>query len=501
MTRDLRLLLWLRGRHLRGRVIYWSALTGADLESGSLMERVYTGYVAVILAGWLVLMLAAAASMANGLGRSVGHAGMASAGGLIALFPLALLAVLAARALRSAPVKLSYPDIAYVGGSALDPRAIALASCLLQAVTYAFAALLVGYLVGSVAVGTGLPERYAIAAGFITALTVAAAVALSWAVGLGRVRNTDRKWPAWSWVVPPVVAVAVALVPWARWPGSALAVALSGGGTAWDIAAIAAVAVAGLGLVAVAARRLDMVAVIEQSALFAQLQVYRPLQLYDPTAYAEIARRKRIATRKPRWRLARGSGALALASRSLLSHARRPSTLLWPVLWGGVLLPAGAWMSLAPHGLLQYFPVVFALLAGPSRQLITVFEADVDRPTLRETLPFDSLSLLAWDSAPTLAIMTLSAAATWAVLRAPLALALPGFLLTALLGVAVVLCRGLERLPLPGLYRQIGYGMTMGVTLAIVFVAGSSGQIVRACVAALAAVAVLVALVRTAGDA
>ena len=320
MTRDLRLLLWLRGRHLRGRVIYWSALTGADLESGSLMERVYTGYVAVILAGWLVLMLAAAASMANGLGSSIGAAGMASTGGLLALFPLALLAVLAARALRSAPVKLSYPDIAYVGGSALDPRAIALASCLLQAVTYAFAALLVGYLVGSVAVGTGLPERYAIAAGFITALTVAAAVALSWAVGLGRVRDTDRQWPALSWIVPPVVAVsvAVALVPWARWPGSALAVALSGGGTAWDIAAIAAVAAAGLGLVAVAARRLDMVAVIEQSALFAQLQVYRPLQLYDPTAYAEIASRKRIATRKPRWTLARGSGALALASRSLL---------------------------------------------------------------------------------------------------------------------------------------------------------------------------------------
>ena len=65
----------------------------------------------------------------------------------------------------------------------------------------------------------------------------------------------------------------------------------------------------------------------------------------------------------------------------------------------------------------------------------------------------------------------------------------------------MVLCRGLERLPLPGLYRQIGYGTTMGVTLAIVFVAGSGGQISRACVAAFAAVAVLVALVRTAGEA
>ena len=501
MTRDLRLLLWLRGRHLRGRVIYWSALTGADLESGSLMERVYTGYVAVILGGWLVLMLAAAASMANGLGRSVGHVGMASAGGLLALFPLTLLAVLAARALRSAPVKLSYPDIAYVGGSALDPRAIALAACLLQVVTWGFAALLVGYLVGSVSVGTGLPERYAVTAGFITALTVAAAVALSWAIGLGRVRATDRKWPAWSWIVPPAVALVLTFVPGARWPGSALAAALSGGGTAWDTAAIAAVAVAGLALVAMAAHRLDMVAVIEQSALFAQLQVYRPLQLYDPAAYAEIARRKRIATRKPRWKLAGGSGALALVSRSLLSHARRPSTLLWPVLWGGVLLPAGAWMSLAPHGLLEYFPIVFALLVGPSRQLISVFEADVDRPTLRETLPFDSLSLLAWDSAPTLAIMALSAAAAWVVLRAPLKLALPGFLLTALLGVAAVLCRGLERLRLPGLLRQIGYGMTMGVTLAIVFVAGSGGRIGTACVAAFAAVAVLVALVRSAGEA
>jgi hypothetical protein len=496
--RDLRLVLWLRTRHLRGQVVTWASFLGADLDAGSIMERIYAGYAAIIVAIWLLLMAASAASSAADIGARLSEGSATSAASAFGWLPLGLFAIVGVRSLLSAPLKFSFPDIAYVAASGLDARAIVATACATQAATAAATGYCAGYLAGCVAAGAGFASP-ASGAGFATAMALAAAVVLAWAAGIARVRDAEPGERTWLWVVASIALALAALSPVPGLPGRALAAGLLGSGYAIGAASFGALTVAAAALVAASAAHLDMTAVVEQSALFAELEVFRPLRLYDRTAYADIARRKRLAMRPPGGAtLTAGSGRLALLSRALLVHRRRPSTLLWPIVWGAASLPLAAWMTLSPHRLTAYFPAMFLLLAGPAQRLVPVFEADLDRPTLREMLPFGNLELLALDSLPVFAIMTVSAFAVWAVIGSPPEVGATAFALSMLLGICTLLCLGIERFELPMTKRRLGYGITMLVTLAVVLVAGAGGHVDRACVAAAVAAAVLTALAASA---
>ncbi|KAF0209346.1 MAG: hypothetical protein FD171_71 [Actinobacteria bacterium] len=497
MMSDLMLLVWLRWRHARGRADYWAALAGADLGSALIGERTYLIYLVVLFGAWFVAMMAAAASEAMGAGAGLGASMRPAVVALAFVVPSLLVGALGFRTLRSSPVKLTFPDIAYVGASALDRRAVALSSCLREVIPATLAAVPLSYLAGSVAVGMGSPQTAAGSTAVVGALLVSAVFLLAWAAGLARIRIGSRARRSVSWVAAPLVALALLLPPAAvRWPGTALVLALNGAPVAGHVLALLVVSVIDVWLVVVAASKMDMVAVIDGSALYAQLEVFRPLQRYDAGAYADIARRKRLAARKPMWHLPSGGGAWALVARALVSHVRQPGSLVWPVLWGAALLPYVAVTVIHPPGLLAYFPPVFFFVVGPSRQLLHVFQQDIDRPSLREVLPFDNLSLLLIDSVPVLAITVGTSAVAMAVQTMASEQRVLGALLCLMFGVIAVMCRGLERLTLPRMRAPIGYGISATISACIVLYAGAAGSLWLACAAAVAIVVLLGLMVR-----
>ncbi|MGV8084519.1 MAG: hypothetical protein AB2L09_12955 [Coriobacteriia bacterium] len=499
MMRDLRLLLWLRWRHLRGRLRWWLYVVGMDLDKRSLTETLYGLYIALLLGAWFVLSMAWAASTALEMGETLGSQGLEAAVAAATLVPFVLFAAFAVQALRSSPVKLSFSDIAYVAGSTLDTRAVALVGWVREAGLVAIVAGTLGYLAGAGTLGagalTGAPARTALTA----ALSAMVAHALAWVGGLARMARRSRPRPRATWLLPiPIAALALALPASWRWPGTALAAGLLGESVAIHAGALAVLLAAEIVLMALVARRLDMTAAIDESALFAQLQAFRPMMFYDADAYREIARRKRLSRRRPRFRLARWTGPWALLARAIISHARRPSTLWMPLVWGAGLLPLAAAITLSPRGILAYLGVLFAILVTPARRLIHVFGDDADRPSLRKLLPFGNVTLLMLDTAPAFLVMAVGAIGSGLTLAVSsggsAASALASLALSLLLGAAVVLCRALERLTLPAMRHPIGSGVSLLITLVAVFVAGASSP-VAACATAAVAVGVLAALV------
>jgi hypothetical protein len=501
VTSDLALLLWLRWRHGRGRAAYWGALAGADVNSGTFTERSYLAYLALLILGWFVLMMSAAANAAASIGSGIGPDALGALAAAAIAVPYVVLAVLGARALRSSPVKLTFPDIAYVGATAIDTRAIAVSSCLREVAPAAIGAGLVGYLVGAIAFGAGASASALMATALTAAGVVFVIFPFAWALGLTRVRTDHAPWPRVSWVAAPVAALGLFLLPAsARWPGTVLGLAMQGKAPLAQAIPLLAAAGVALCLVAWAATRLDMTTVIDESALYAQLQIFRPLQLYDPIAYADIVRRKRIAARGPRAGLLRWSGMWALVARALLSHARQPRSLLWPVVWGALILPYLAWVAGHGQSLIAYFPAVFVFVVGPSRQLLHVFGQDADRPSLRRLLPFGNVQLLLADSAPVIVVILAASALVVAAIGGPVASRVLGAVLCGLLGLIAITCRGLERQRFPRMRAPIGYGITSLVSVVIVLAAGAIGSSPMACVAAAAALAVLLMLLEMATE-
>jgi hypothetical protein len=497
MMRDLMLLVWLRWRHARGRADYWAALAGADLDSASVVERTYLLYLALLFGGWFVAMMAAAAAGAMAVGASIGQPMRDTLGPLALVVPSLFMGVLGMRALRSSPVKLTFPDIAYVGATALDTRAVAISSCLREVIPATLVAVPLGYLAGSVAMGMGSPQTAPGATAVVCAVLVPAAFLLAWAVGLARIRTDHRAWHPLSWVAAPLAALALALLPsTVRWPGTALLLALEGGAVEGHVLVLLGAIGISAWLAVVAASKMDMIVVIDESALYAQLQVFRPLQRYDSAAYSDIVRRKRLAARRPTWHLPNGSGAWALAERALVSHLRQPGSLAWPVIWGAAILPYVASLAVHPPGLFAYFPPIFIFVAGPSRQLLHVFQQDIDRPSLREVLPFDNLRLLLTDSAPALAIIAAVSAVVMGVQGASAEERVLGGLLCLLLGTIAVVCRGLERLKLPRMRAPIGYGISATISVCIVLYAGTVGSLAISSVAASVILLILGLMVR-----
>lgn len=498
MIRDLMLLGWLRWRHARGRADYWAALAGADLGSASAVERIYLFYLALLFGSWFVVMMAAAVAGAITVGVSIGESMRDVLGPLALLLPSILVGALGLRALRSSPVKLTFPDIAYVGATALDTQAVALSSCFREVAPATLAGVPLGYLAGGVAVGMGSPQTAPGATAIVCAVLVPATFLLAWAAGLGRIRTDHPAWHRSSWVAAPLAPLALTLLPLTvRWPGVALRLALQGGAVTGHVLALLIVVGISLWLVIVAAGKMDMIAVIEESALYAQLQVFSPMKRYDPTAYADIVRRKRLAARRPKGHLMRGSGAYALVARALISHLRQPRSLIWPVIWGAAILPYVAAQVVHPPGLLAYFPAVFVFVVGPSRQLLHVFQQDADRPSLREALPFGNLRLLLIDSAPVIAILAVVSGIVmgcWGSVSTEARVL--GGLLCLVLGVIVVLCTGLERLTLPRMRAPIGYGISAPISLCIVLYAGAAGSLAIACIIASAILVILGLMVR-----
>lgn len=501
MLCDIRLLLWLRARHARTALVRLVHAGGTDLvEDRSPGERAYQLYLAAIAAVWAALTWAALLDATAAAFAAVGPASSAMALVLGLLAPVAVLAWAAVRALRTSPVKLARADMPFVAAGSLGMRAIAGMGCASSMLAGAAAGALAGYVLGvGLEIGLGAfapPAASALAA----ALLVAAAVGGAWLLGAARlacpraIRRRGTVALALAAVAAVLGAAALALgVPPAAFvpggPGAAVACA----------AGIAACAAEG-GLLALLAPRIDRTAVIVENALYADLQPFGPFSPLDPQAVADYRRRRKLAARLARgvrFRLPLASGAGALVSRAALSHLRQYGGLPSLLAFGASAAPLGVLALAGAGGPVTFLFWLAALVMFPqgAREATRAFRDDLRVRLVRDRLPFGTLSLLALDSLPGLAVSSaVSCAVVALVLPAGFPLA-AGLVLAVLVNAAAVLCCGLDAVRLfpggPQPFYEAGALVLVAATGAL-SLAGSPSLTVAGAAAVCAAVAAVV---------
>ncbi len=442
--RDVRLLLWLRVRHARWTLNRLMHFVGAGIDDDGWAERAYQLYALALMLVWLVLMVAA---LLYGV-REAFAAADASLH-LIALQLVLLVGalVLARRgiaAVRTSPLKLSHPDIAYLAASALSAWALVGVAAVVQGLAGGAALFVLGALVGVGLESAGVLAMPPAALGLAAAPLGTGAVLAGWLAGVARLA-------AARWRTRTSVAVGagfvVAAVGWAAAVSASGPSALYAPATLIAMGVLAALVCLALGVaLAMRAPRIDMTLVIEESTLHADLCRFDVLSPLDRNDIAAYQRRRKLAARPVRFGLARGEGRAALVAHAALSHLRQYDGIPLLLMQGSFVVPLGVLAVLGVGGPALFLFWLSALVMAPMgvREATRAFRDDMGNRLVRDRLPFGALELLVFDSLPAFALTTLVACAV-SVALAPAAVPLPAVLaLVVLLNVGPLLCCGLD---------------------------------------------------------
>lgn len=496
MLHDCFLLGRLRLRHARTAVSRIMHIAGTDQTAqDGIGERAYQLYIAAFCAIALVLLWAA---LLDAVETSFALLGAAAA---VSAFHLALLALTvafvaaSASGLRSSPLKCSHPDIAYVIASGLSMPSIALVALIVRVGACGIVGGLLGYVVGT-GLASGLagavdPGSMALVAGF----GAMAAAGVGWLAGAAVLVCKRKK----ASIVVGALAVALAALACGMSACALDPVQTLGGFGPFVLAGVFAAVTAGAVVSSVVLAALfDRAIVVEQNALFADMQPFGALSPIDPNTIRDYRRRRKLAMRPPRFRLPAGSGRRALVSRSALSLVRQYDGLPALFLQGLMAAPLGVFALSGAGGLIALLFWIQALLMFTQgiREETRAFGDDMRIRLMRDRLPFSALELLVFDTLPSFAVVSVLSSAAVAALallaEVPLAWALA---LAFVLNAVYVLARGFDgvRFPLTG--RPIGYEMgvlALVVCLGLVSLAGPSWWLVLAALALGAAFAAIV---------
>lgn len=479
---DVSLLLRLRIRHARWTLNQLMHIVGAGLDDDGWAERAYQLYALVLVLGWFALM---AAALADAVAKAFALLDAATC--LVVLkatlvLPAVVLVWFGIRSVRSAPLKLSHPDIAYVAASAVSARALVGVAAAAQVLAGGAACGIVGLLAGIGLASAGALVLPPAAFGLVLAALGAAAVAAGWLAGVVRLGCA-------GWRPRASVAAGLAFAAFgATW---CVAAACANAGLLFNPAALTAMgagaALAGLAsavALAFVAPRIDMTRVIEESALFADLCRFGALSPLDRADIADYRRRRKLADRPVRFSLPPGEGRRALAARAALSHLRQYDGVFDLLVHGSAVVPLGVLAATGAGGPVLFLFWLSALVAAPMgvREATRAFRDDVRNRLVRDRLPYSALELLAFDTLPAFALTTLVACAVVvAALPAvpasmladvPLASTL---VLAVLLNAGSLLCCGLDAVRLfpggPRLCYEYGALALVGVPFALALAA------------------------------
>lgn len=491
--RDVRLLLWLRVRHARSAIDRALHLAGAGIDDGGWGERAYQLYAVGIMAVWFALMAAALVDAIQGAFAGLDAAACALAVRFALLVPAFVLLRGGIAGVRTTPLKLSHPDIAYLAVSAVSARALVGMAAGVQALAAAAAGGAAGFLLGvgleSAAVLAAPPAAVALAG----AAMAAAAAALGWVAGLARLARA--RWTGWN-AAAAVVALAVAVAAWCALVLSAHASALLAPAAFAALAAGGALAPAAALALFLLAPRADMTRVIDENSLHADLCRFGVLSPLDRSDIAEYQRRRKLAARPARFSLPPGEGRRALVQRAVLSHARQYDGIPSLLMQGAFAVPLGVLALLGAGGpaLFVFWLPVAVLMPQGAREATRAFRDDLRNRLVRDRLPFGVLELLVFDTLPAFVLTTVLACAVAAVAAPASASPLAAAALAALLNAALLLSCGLDAVrPFPGgprLCYEYGALALVGVGFALALFAPTAA--VLAGVALFAAAVALV---------
>lgn len=449
--RDVLLLLWLRVRHTRWMLNRIMHLAGAGLDEDGLFDRAYQAYVAAVMLVWFALMASALVDAVAGAFALVGMEVCVLTTRAVLLIPTAAFVWRGVSGLRSAPLKLSHPDIAYLAASPISARALVGVAVAAQAFAGGLAGFAAGFLLGVGLESAGALALPPAAVGLVAALLVGAAVALGWLPGI--VRLVSRCWR----VRDVVVAVVILLVVGVAWSAFVLmagqpVLLASVTYVALGVGAAATGAVATLAL-ALVAPRVDMTRVIDESSLHADLCRFDALSPLDHQTVAEYQRRRRLADRTLRFSLPSCEGRAVLVAHAALSHLRQYDGIPMLVVQGALVVPMGVLAVLGVGGpvLFLFWLQVLVMTPAGVREATRMFRDDVRNRLVRDRLPFSVLELLVFDALPAFAFTTAIACGVM-VAATPSGVSLAAtFGLVVLMNAGLLLCCGLDAIRLfPG---------------------------------------------------
>lgn len=465
--RDLLLLLWLRVRHARWTLDSAMHLVGAGIDEGGWSERVYQLYAVGIVFSSFALMAAALVDAIQGVFAGVGVAACALVVQTALLAPAIVLMVCGIAGVRTSPLKLSHPDIAYLAASAVSARALVAVAVGVQALGGAIVGGAAGFLLGVALESAGALALPPAAAALSGAALAAAAVVASWIAGIVRLGNMR-----WSWL-NTATAVVILVAFAAVWGGLVLCVS--------PAALLAPVAFAALGVtsavvivtasavLALLAPRADITRVIDENSLHADLCQFGALSPLDRNDIAEYRRRRKLAARPARFSLPRGEGRCVLVQRAVLSHARQYGGLPNLMMQGAFVVPLGV-LALAGAGdpaLFVFWLSAAVLFTQGVREATRAFRDDMRNRLVRDRLPFGVLELLVFDSLPAFILTTAIACIVVAVAPPAGVSLLAAVTLAVLVNAASLLCCGLDAVRLfvggPRLCYEYGAFALVGV--------------------------------------
>lgn len=441
---DVSLLLRLRRRHGRWTLNRIMHIAGASIDDDGWTDRAYQLYMLAIMLVWFALMAAALVDAVAGAFAAAGVEACALATRVVLLVPAAVLLWGGIAGVRTSPLKLSHPDIAYLAASPVSARALVGVAVAVQALTGGAIAFALGFLLGVGLESAGVLALPPVATGLMIAALVSAAVAARWIAGVARLAS--RRWRGRDALLVSGVLMALCLA-WTAAVFGVEATGLLSLATFATLAGCAAVAgVAAAVALAALAPRINMTVVIDESSLHADLCRFDALSPLDREKIAEYQRRRRFAERKLRFELPVREGRGALAAHAALSHLRQydgiPSLLLHAVL----VVPLCVFALLGTGGpvLFLFWLQVLVMMPVGVREATRTFRDDMRNRLVRDQLPFGVLELLAFDSLPAFAFTTLLACAVVAV-ALPAGASLPAALaLAALVNAGSLLSCGLD---------------------------------------------------------
>lgn len=451
MLHDVRLLGWLRVRQASAMLLYMLNILGSDFQHDrSRGERLYQFYAVVVVGVCLVLTWSALLSAAGTVFSVAGFEVSMMLFFMALLIPVVLFVVRSVGGLRTSVVKLSRPDIAFIASSSLDTRALVVVGFISSSLAAAFVAVFAGYLIGvclDAGLGMAVNPLMISCLGLMLVLVAEGAM---WLVGVGRL-VLERRHRRCSVVAAMVVAglVMAGFASWLIFP--TLPSTLLGGVTPILVCTVAAAVVLGELVVLMAlAPHLDMTAVIEQNALYSDLQPFGMLSPLDPALISDYRRRRRLAGRHPTFHLPRQVGARALVARSALSMIRQYEGLPSLLMQGAVAAPLGVLALSGSGGLITFlfWAVLLLLLPQGVRTATQAFRDDMRVRLVRDRLPFDTLGLLVFDSLPSFVLVSVVSCVTVAFMPLPgISLAL-SMALSVLMNAVLFLSCGLDAIRL-----------------------------------------------------
>lgn len=401
--RDVRTVGWLRWRQFRDDAVYWLRVLGYQPGDKALSQQFYVIYLLIFGLIWVAAMFAYFGDMAARLADTLTPAALPDVfTGLSWAIAIGQAYVIGA-ALRSTPLKLTFPDMAYLAASPVNraaPALLGLARLLLTRCAVLLPPLLLIALFVLRIVREPLTPADGLRVLGFGAVLIAITWGLAWALGLPRLIDARLNRLRGLWLLPALIVPLAVLVPEIGLiSGRLLELAILDQLPLGVYVGAIALAAVVIGLAVRLGGAINMTQAVDESLVYARIQALGTLAWTQPQVQAKIRLQTLGGGRRAFLKLPTAQGYAALLTRSALSYVRHPLALIAVLAWGFVLTTAAIAIVTGAQPFQVWLAWMLAVGLLPPAGLFRVYRSDVEEPFLRQFLPVDGLELLVADAA------------------------------------------------------------------------------------------------------